>query len=118
MGNWEGRKNHKRKSKRDKSYWRARALRAEQRTGKRAKEDFYDSEAWRMLRYQALKRSNKRCELCGATSKLHVDHIKPRSRYPELALRLDNLQVLCRDCNLGKGAWDSTDWREKSIPGT
>lgn len=29
-------------------------------------------------------------------------HIRPRSKYPHLALRLDNLQLLCHDCNLAK----------------
>ncbi len=43
---------------------------------------------------------------------LHVDHIKPRSKYPDLALDINNLQILCESCNLGKGAWDETDFRE------
>jgi 5-methylcytosine-specific restriction endonuclease McrA len=30
---------------------------------------------------------------------LTVDHIKPRSKYPALALVLSNLRVLCRRCN-------------------
>ena len=42
---------------------------------------------------------------------LQVDHIKPRSKFPHLALEISNLQVLCRDCNLGKGNRDATDWR-------
>jgi hypothetical protein len=29
----------------------------------------------------------------------------------DLALKIDNLQVLCADCNCGKGNCDSTDWR-------
>jgi 5-methylcytosine-specific restriction endonuclease McrA len=45
-------------------------------------------------------------------SVMHVDHIKPRWKYPELSLSFENLQVLCKDCNLGKGGWDETDWRE------
>lgn len=77
---------------------------------------FYQSDEWRKLRYQALKRSAGACECCGRggspSSPLHVDHIKPRARYPERSLDLDNLQVLCEDCNLGKGAWDETDWRQ------
>lgn len=42
---------------------------------------------------------------------LNVDHVKPRKFYPELALDLDNLQVLCALCNHGKGNSDATDWR-------
>ncbi|MFK8185415.1 MAG: HNH endonuclease [Phormidesmis sp.] len=36
----------------------------------------------------------------------HIDHIKPISRYPNLALDPDNLQILCADCNLTKGCKD------------
>lgn len=82
---------------------------------KAARVAFYDSDEWRRLRYRALKASNGCCQCCGAAAvhgaPLHVDHIKPRSKFPELELEITNLQVLCRDCNLGKGAWDQTDWR-------
>jgi len=70
---------------------------------------------WRKLRMQALKLHGARCQCCGASAKdgvkINVDHIKPRKTHPELALVLDNLQVLCEVCNHGKGNWDSTDWR-------
>ena len=46
---------------------------------------------------------------------LHVDHIKPRHRHPELSLDIDNLQLLCGVCNQGKGAWDETDFRATTI---
>lgn len=76
---------------------------------------FYESEAWRDVRYRALKRCGRRCLVCGATPKdgavLHVDHIEPRSLRPDLELDIDNLQVLCKDCNLGKSNRDSIDWR-------
>ena len=73
--------------------------------------------AWRKIRYDALLRANGSCDCCGHTSKtsrspLHVDHIKPKSLYPELEFKLTNLQVLCADCNIGKGNWDETNWRE------
>jgi hypothetical protein len=78
-------------------------------------EGFYNSEEWRRVRYLALRSHGGACQCCGATPSrgfpLHVDHVKPRSKYPELELDIDNLQVLCADCNLGKGAWDETDWR-------
>lgn len=78
-------------------------------------EMFFESREWYELRYRALKRHGARCQCCGATPsdgvKMHVDHIKPRSKFPELQWDIDNLQVLCEKCNLGKGAWDCTDWR-------
>lgn len=67
---------------------------------------FYSSSKWRQLRLFALA-EQRSCRLCGASPEsgavLHVDHILPRSIYPEYALNQSNLQVLCKDCNLGKG---------------
>lgn len=77
---------------------------------------FYNSREWRELRYRVLTKSDGRCQCCGAKAidggRLHVDHIKPRSKFPELALEESNLQVLCEDCNLGKSNIDQTDWRD------
>lgn len=76
---------------------------------------FYDTAAWLELRYRALKLHGGHCQCCGngpaPGNPMQVDHIKPRSRFPELELDLNNLQVLCKSCNTGKGAWDQTDWR-------
>jgi hypothetical protein len=70
---------------------------------------------WRQVRFEALRLSNGACCLCGARAKdgavLHVDHIKPKSLHPELAFDVDNLQVLCADCNLGKGNRSDDDFR-------
>lgn len=80
---------------------------------------FLASYEWRQIRMQALKRDGARCCCCGATPAdgrvRHVDHIKPRKHFPQLALDLNNLQVLCDVCNHGKGNWDQTDWREDVI---
>jgi 5-methylcytosine-specific restriction endonuclease McrA len=78
---------------------------------------FYDTPAWLELRYRALTVHGAYCQCCGAGAApghpLHVDHIKPRSKFPEFELDFDNLQVLCKSCNMGKGAWDQTDWRPR-----
>lgn len=75
---------------------------------------FLDSPEWLTLRYQILLKYGRKCMCCFTTEgEMHVDHIKPRSKYPELALDPDNLQVLCKACNLGKLAWDETDFRSK-----
>lgn len=78
------------------------------------KKDFYRSPAWREVRYKALVLHGRACMCCGEMPPkiiLHVDHIKPRSKYPQLELELDNLQILCEDCNLGKSNKDDTDFR-------
>lgn len=78
-------------------------------------ESFYRSPEWQSLRYRALEFYGGKCQACGRTAlsgtTIHVDHIKPKFRFPELALKFDNLQVLCADCNLGKRADYITDWR-------
>ena len=57
------------------------------------------------LRFEILKRDDYRCQMCGVTAKdgatLEIDHIYPVSRGG--TNEPDNLQVLCRDCNAGKG---------------
>lgn len=41
----------------------------------------------------------------------HVDHIKPRSKYPYLELDGNNLQILCKKCNQDKSDINSHDYR-------
>lgn len=66
-------------------------------------EDFYASIEWRNLRQKVLKNDPNLCSLCGKNYDLEVDHIRPRSKFPNLALRIDNLQILCKSCNTSKG---------------
>lgn len=80
-----------------------------------ASREFLESFEWRQLRMKALIMHGRKCSCCGATPEtgavMNVDHIKPRKFFPGLALDIDNLQVLCHECNHGKGNWDQTDWR-------
>lgn len=77
---------------------------------------FYASWEWKRLRYEFLRDKARRCVCCGRTPDhgiaIHVDHIKPIRRYWAFRLSGSNLQVLCDDCNRGKGSHDETDWRE------
>jgi 5-methylcytosine-specific restriction endonuclease McrA len=76
---------------------------------------FLISRAWRKLRYKAIVHYGAKCHCCGSAENIQVDHIKPRRKYPELALEFDNLQILCSACNQGKGNWDETDWRPSNL---
>lgn len=79
---------------------------------------FLLSREWRAVRMRVLERDGAKCGCCGSTAadgaRMNVDHIKPRIRYPELALTESNLQVLCDACNQGKGNRYETDWRRES----
>jgi len=70
--------------------------------------DFYLTREWKQERWAILDAAQGKCRMCGRGAKdnvvLHVDHIQPRSKFPTLELSPTNLQVLCADCNLGKGA--------------
>lgn len=91
--------------------------------------EFYQSHRWKTVRYKAIVLNMKKykklskgeikygmCVSChhafSRTDSKHGDHIKPRSKYPELALILSNIQILCAICNPGKGAHDETNWRD------
>jgi hypothetical protein len=84
------------------------------------KDAFYDSWAWSELRFDTLQCYGRRCMCCGATpetgARIVVDHIEPLRYRWSRRLDRENLQVLCDDCNKGKGARDRTDFRpEKQI---
>lgn len=66
-------------------------------------DDFYNSTDWQEVRSQALKRYEPKCKFCGSTKNLSIDHIYPRSKYPERALDISNTQILCQRCNSSKG---------------
>lgn len=59
------------------------------------------------VRLRVMKRDRFCCVMCGrspaveAGVQLHIDHVIPFSRGG--ASTIDNLQTLCKDCNLGKG---------------
>lgn len=83
-------------------------------------DDFYKSPEWLRLRYRVLKKYGGECMACGRSKKhdgvtIHVDHIKPRSKHPNLSLVFDNMQILCEDCNIGKSNLDETDWRPDEV---
>lgn len=91
-----------------------------------AKDEFYASWEWRTLRMEVLKEQGTTCNCCGASKgdtdmsgkpvKIVVDHIKPLSKHWNLRLEKSNLQVLCDECNMGKGNWDETDFRQPPAP--
>ena len=46
------------------------------------------------------------CSYCERSMDLHIEHIKPKSQYPELECEWDNLLLACKNCNSTKGDKD------------
>src|SRR5690606_23540362 len=102
---------------------KARTQRPTSKIAQSTRDKFYKSWEWRTLRMQALKNFGPVCMCCGAKAgdvtvhggpvRICVDHIKPVYLHWQLRLDPSNLQVLCDECNQGKGAWDETDWRQQ-----
>jgi 5-methylcytosine-specific restriction endonuclease McrA len=61
-----------------------------------------------LLRQEVIDKQGRICQECGrridTEFDLTVDHIKPRSKFPDQALDESNLRVLCRSCNSKKDA--------------
>jgi len=85
------------------------------------KEDyaFYSTTQWRELRSWALDHYGRKCMKCGDDTcidrDLHIDHIKPKAKHPELAHDRDNVQVLCWLCNRTKSDRGEMDYRPKAL---
>lgn len=58
----------------------------------------------RAHRRRILERDGWKCTVpgCGERSRLEVDHLKPRARFPELTWNEENQTVLCTGCHLIK----------------
>ena len=68
---------------------------------------FYRSAEWKLLREQIMNQHQNVCRMCNRVldrSEITIDHIMPRSKFPDLPLVANNMQVLCRPCNSSKGA--------------
>lgn len=85
-------------------YW---TNRRDNRSEKVRDNSFLVSAKWKKLRLKKLRR-NPLCERC-LEKNIHrtaeeVDHILSRDQRPDLSLRFDNLQSLCKSCHSAKTA--------------
>lgn len=74
--------------------------------------DFYKSKEWISLSKAVKDIYGRVCMKCGKSSGVfHSDHIIPRSKNIDLELDINNIQVLCEDCNISKSNSESVDYR-------
>lgn len=97
-------------------------LRQRRRDGKLLYDNWQGSRDWQQWRLQQLERQNWKCAYCaqqmGFGEKTYlgngdftlepqhptVDHMLPKSLFPELALDQQNLVMMCWSCNRKKGS--------------
>jgi len=80
---------------------------------------FLLTDEWKKLRKKAVDLYGNKCKKCGfqgtVNHPIHIDHIKPRKMYPELALDITNLQPLCGRCNKEKGNKTDVNYKVKEV---
>lgn len=75
-------------------------------------DNFYKSTRWADLKKVVYNLYEFKCMKCGANNtEMHVDHILPVSKYPTKRWSLNNLQLLCKGCNMEKSNINETDYR-------
>lgn len=58
---------------------------------------------WQRARREALRRYGHKCSECGTSEgQMHVDHVRPWAKFPELRYDLENLRMLCSSCHAAK----------------
>ncbi len=68
--------------------------------------DSEEGQSWKQNKYQT---QGECCAICKISIQLkgsHIDHIKPLSRFPHLALDTQNMQITCPECNTSKNNKD------------
>jgi len=75
-----------------------------------------NKETWweKQLFAKFIEISNKICNKCWILIQYpnykNIDHIKPKWKYPELRLDINNLQLLCFKCHYEKTHWWTYRW--------
>lgn len=98
--------------------WRKNSLESNKKNSESHKwERAYQRQWWKWLykKKQALKRDNRTCKECWFREDdiMVVDHIKPKSAFPELKFHLDNLSTLCPNCHARKTIREKRLWYDR-----
>jgi 5-methylcytosine-specific restriction endonuclease McrA len=71
--------------------------------------ELYNKDVLKKLKAQLISEYGRKCMKCDSTERIVLDHIK--SRAIGGTNDLDNLQLLCWECNKEKGVYKSDDYR-------
>lgn len=65
-----------------------------------------NSNAYKKWRVEVMERDNFTCQFCSKRGgDLHVDHIKPFSKFPDLRMEISNGRTLCVPCHKKTDTW-------------
>jgi hypothetical protein len=63
------------------------------------KDGYRFTEEYKEWRKKVFERDKFQCILCNSKTDIEADHIKPKSKYPELVYDIDNGRTLCKKCH-------------------
>lgn len=95
-------KHHKVKARKMKDYVRKTGEDSPRWRGGRAiftKHGYRFTEEYVKWRLSVFSRDGFKCILCKSKENIQADHIKPKSKYPELIYDIDNGRTLCKKCH-------------------
>lgn len=72
---------------------------------------------YKLFRESIFKRDKYTCQICGDSTggNLQVDHIKPRSVFPELTFDKDNCRTLCVNCHKNTSTYLNSNMKREDF---
>jgi len=75
-------------------------------------ENIYQSPRWADIKKVIYSLYDFKCmKFSNNQNEMHVDHICPVSKYPAMKWSINNLQLLCKNCNMEKSNVNENDYR-------
>ena len=75
----------------------------------------YISLEYKRFRFEMFKRDGFKCVQCNSKETIQLDHIKSKSRFPELVMAEWNVRTLCFECHKKTPTWGVGSWKLNKI---
>ena len=75
----------------------------------------YRSPEYKRFRFEMFKRDNFQCVQCESKKTIELDHIKPKSLFPNIAMAEWNVRTLCHECHKKTETYGMNENRRKHL---
>jgi len=74
----------------------------------------FSTPEYKRFRFEMFKRDNFKCTICGIHKEIQLDHIKPKSLFPQLVMAEWNVRTLCLECHKKTDTWGMSGKTKKA----